>query len=93
MSKVFRNASGIEFMEWLSDGVGMVGPYSNIHTKDIPAFIAWLQEGPPKKRWRATFTSDVRPEFMDVFPADYAGRYPQVERVLLSPDDIEEVWE
>jgi hypothetical protein len=85
MSKEFRGGDRCIAAVWDDNGHMNVKP--TIGVNDIPAFIAWLQEGPPKKRYRITKTFDKRPGVVSYFTesTDYHN--------TLTDSDIEEVWE
>lgn len=71
---------------WSRDGELVVR--TGARPDDVPAFIAWLQEGPPKKRWRITKTFPERP-----VSVDRCGFDTPCVREHLHMEDIEEVWE
>ncbi len=64
--------------------------WNGIGPDDIPAFIAWLQEGPPKKRWRikSGVTFPNMPDMVAMRMPDGSTRHTP-----LSGEMIEEVWE
>ena len=59
MSREFNPDADYVVAEW-ADGSVMVDSHG-IAADEIPAFVAWLQEGPPKKRYRITKTFDFKP--------------------------------
>lgn len=71
------------------DLVGAVG----IPAEAIHAFIEWLEEGPPKKRYRITRTFDERPSFAIAVEDATHSRLGNESWTPLTDADIEEVWE
>ena len=89
MSKEFYTSSpGGSRAEWFNDGSGVKVHYGGtIHAHDIPAFIEWLQEGPPKPKYRITKTFDREPQyvgFRDHF-------HFTTDAAFLTDNDIEEI--
>lgn len=85
MSREFEKDIGGGKAHWYRDGSGVSAPFGMaLATKDIPALITWLQEGPPKKRYRITRTFNFAPQIVSKWPGPSAD---------ITDDDIEEVWE
>ena len=85
MSKQFKspNVDALVCARWSpSSAAEVLVPIAPSH---IPAFIEWLQEGPPKPKWRITREFD-RPPY-------YVGFRNQLttDVAFLSDDDVEEV--
>lgn len=91
MSKEFpESKSGKGIFRWGDDGgMNFTGRYLGVNPEDIPALIAWLQEGPPQKRWRITRTFEFQPGVVD-----RAGPPPHTGLpVFLHEGDVEKVRE
>ena len=84
MSKEFC-VRAIRYASWMDNHVSVA---SIIVDEDIPDFIAWLQEGPPKPKWRITREFDERP--IQAFTRNSLSFY---DRQTLTDDDVEEVTE
>jgi hypothetical protein len=58
---------------------------ARIPLEELPAFIAWLQEGPPKPKWRITREFDEKPGVITFYTGNTIDTYN------LTDDDVEEV--
>jgi hypothetical protein len=90
MSKEFRDSHGKKRAQWTV--IGCFDLLHDIPAEDIPAFIVWLQEGPPKKEWRITRTFGFKPVFVSD-RVDENGVAIVHCFSFLTDDDVEEVEE
>ena len=84
MSRKFRDSQDL-VAKWDEDGDVDFYDWAKVLLKeDIPDFIAWLQEGPPKPKWRITREFDFKPTF---------AQGPPFSRIwtVLTDDDVDEV--
>ena len=91
MSREFRDNADTKLAWWTKDGTQVLAPYG-IDAWIMPAFIAWLQEGPPKKKWRITLEFTSKPRAVMCFGTEKIFNLDG-SHVLLTDDDIEEVRE
>ena len=90
MGREFRGAAGTR-AEWFSDGSGAM-LRTTVSRQDIPAFIKWLEQGPPQPRYRIRdgVTFDFIPDYVSGKPEP---RTCTTYNMPVDPADIEEVWE
>jgi hypothetical protein len=84
MSSYLRNPAGATIAWWGKDELLNVTG-DGIKSKDIPALIAWLKAGPPKKEWVITRKFEYKPGVVTM----YLG--PTIDTVNLTDDDMEQV--
>lgn len=84
MSKELKNSAGQKTAWWYTDGSGIQTQSYGVHITELPAFIAWLQEGPPKKEWTITR------KFKDK-PTGIVVSHPGGDYITLTDADVEDV--
>jgi hypothetical protein len=62
---------------------------ARIPLEELPAFIAWLQEGPPKPKWRITREFNFKPDFVIQVEDATHSRLANEAWIPLADKDVE----